>query len=454
MTRRTPGLRKDTGFGSGTVYRDPWFSRFFYDLVFLVFSVFYVPFFFIKGKHKEGIWSRFGILDKEIKEHFFDKKVIWVHGVSVGEAVQAVRLADALKDKLKDFTFLITTTTATGREVAQKLKSDEDVVLYFPVDFRTCVRSFIRSVAPQAVLVLETEIWPNLVYELSNAGIPVFLMNARISDRAFSRYWKVKKFLRPVLNRFALIAAQDETMRKRFLKLGAAPELVGVTGNMKFDWQPEMSEDEAIEKLASVVRRPETFLWIAGSTHEGEEDILFEVYKSLKAKYDFLRLLVAPRHLDRLSAIEAKAREKNVILRKLTALSTASGHDSAFSENEVFILDKMGILAGTYRLADAVFVGGSLVPSGGHNLAEPAFFEKAILFGPHMSNFREMAEEFKKENAGIEVQGREALEATLERWIRNPEEARGFGTRARRLVTQHQGATQKNVSRFLNLAKF
>src|SRR3989338_780673 len=183
--------------------------RILYEIFFFFFALFYLPLFFLKGKHRGGLLSRFGIVPDEARSALKGRRVIWIHGVSVGEVTQAVRLAGALKEKILGGVFLLTTTTVAGYEVARTLKREEDVLLYFPLDFRVCVRSFVRAVSPEAVIFMETELWPNLVFELARLRIPAFVMNGRISDKAIARYRKVAFFANNVLNRLAGIGVQD-----------------------------------------------------------------------------------------------------------------------------------------------------------------------------------------------------------------------------------------------------
>ena len=402
--------------------------RILYDIVFFFFSFLYLPFFFIQGKHRGGFLQRFGVVPKREREQLAGKKVIWVHAVSVGEMSQAVRFAQELKRRIESTTIVLTATTVAGKELAEKLKAPDDVVLYFPIDFRCCVRSFIRVVQPRVLAILETEIWPNLICELSAKKIPVFIVNGRLSDRAIQGYRRVRFFLKAILNRLTQAAVQDHEMRGRFIKLGMDQRRVTVTGNMKFDWTPPLSGHDVVEKIREGFLKPGTLLMVAGSTHEGEEEILFKLFKSVRPKYPGFKILIATRHLNRLESIEAKAASMNIPINE-----------------GVLLLNQMGVLANVYRLADLVFMGGSLVPVGGHNLAEPAFFEKPILFGPFMQNFKEMAEIFKNQQAAIQVRDGEDLEKIVLSLAGDEHRRRALGLAAKKLLGAHQGATEKNV---------
>ena len=425
------------------------FIRIIYNICFFAFSLFYLPVFLLKGKHKRGLASRFGVVPEEIRKRLEGKQVFWVHGVSVGEVVQAFRLVAALKKRFPAARFVVTTTTVAGREMALGLKSGEDSVLYFPVDFGFSVRRFLAGVHPSALVLIETEIWPNLLSELSKRKIPAFIVNGRISDKAIFKYKKARFFIAPFLNGLKAICAQDDLMKRRFIELGASPGIVSVTGNMKFDWQPNFSGEGLVKAVEGRLRGPDVFLLVAGSTHKGEEEILLEVYRSLCVKHASFRLLVAPRHLDRIGSILRLASQKGLELQRTSKIRGRAGHSPEPGPGPVFLLDSMGALADFYRLADAVFVGGSLVPNGGHNLVEPAFFEKPVLFGPFMNNFSQMAEEFKKSSAGVEVKNAKDLEQRILELVEDRNKALVFGRNAKELVLRHQGATERNVRVFL-----
>ena len=416
--------------------------RFLYNVVFFLFSLFYLPIFIAKGKFGTCWRERFGQVPPEISQSLAGQRVLWVHAVSVGEIGLAVGFLDRLHEVLPKFRFVITTTTQTGHDVAMKIKKEEDMLLYFPVDFRFSVRRFIESVSPEAMVLFETEIWPNLIWELSARKIPVFILNGRISDRSFSSYQKIKFFLKSLWNHLSLIAAQDVRMRERFIVLGADPKRVIVSGNVKFDWKPAQYPSHEVERLQRFCKKNSAFLCVAGSTHEGEEEIFFSMYSNLKASCPALQLLLAPRHLNRLPAIEAVALKQGI---KTMRVSSEDFHlESKSPEGAILLLNQMGVLPSLYQSADLVFVGGSLVPAGGHNLVEPAYFEKPILFGPFMNNFLEMAEEFKKNEAACPVKDAQDLEKNISQLFSDPARRRALGQAAKRLVLSHQGAQQKN----------
>ncbi|HTL70310.1 MAG TPA: 3-deoxy-D-manno-octulosonic acid transferase [Candidatus Eisenbacteria bacterium] len=414
-----------------------------YDFLFALFALFYLPAFFLKGKHRNGAWRArlLGEVPADARRALAGRRVLWLHAVSVGEVVLALRLAASLKERFPGAKVLLTTTTAAGREVAGKIKADDDTLLWFPADFRFAVKAFADAVKPSALILLETEIWPNLIRELSARKVPVFIVNGRISDRSIGAYRSLRGLLGPVLRLLSGIGAQDETMRSRFVELGADPARTVVTGNVKFDWQPPVDREGAAAAIEKKIKTPGTFLCVAGSTHEGEEEALFGMFESIRRSRPEFRLLIAPRHLERLPAIEAAAAKLGVKTRRV---AEGGGDGGA-----VWLLDRMGVLATLYRAADAVFVGGSLVPRGGHNLVEPAYYEKPLFFGPYMQNFREMADAFLKDGAAVQVKDAEDLERQLAALLGDGERRKSLGQAARRLVSRHQGATRRNIDALL-----
>lgn len=420
----------------------PFWTALVYNACFAVFALLYLPLFVWRGKHRSGWRARLGWVPAQLRQRLTGRPTVWVHGVSVGEIVQAFRLISALREKRDQTVFVITATTERGLEVARRLKDEEDVVLPFPVDLLGSVRRFTDAVAPRALVILETEIWPNLIFELSARAVPVYIVNGRISDRAIGGYRRVRPFMRTVLRRVAAIGAQDELSRSRFVELGADEARVRVTGNLKFDWQPP-SPQPAVESAARAALGAGTKLFVAGSTHEGEESAILSMWPRLQRAVPGLKLVLAPRHPERCAAVEAQARRLGVPLQRLSQVGAAPGAATAM------LLDTMGSLAAWYRFADAVFVGGSLVPVGGHNLVEPAYFEKPVLFGPHMENFKEMASAFASAEAGRRVGTAEELERCLIALLTDPNAAQRMGRRAKELVLRNQGATERTLETVL-----
>ncbi len=413
-----------------------------YNFLFFLFSIFYLPMFILKGKGRGGFGSRLGKVPDEIVQKLKGKKVLWVHAVSVGEVALALRLLKHWQSLFPKICFVLTTTTVAGYEVASKTKSEEVTLLHFPVDFGFSVRRFIRSIGPGAVVMMETEVWPNLVWELQSKKIPLLILNGRISDRAIGSYRRVRCFLKSIFGALTAVGAQEEEMRQRFIELGAEPSRVVTTGNLKFDWEPSAGASPELVQLRQKLIRSGDFLLVAASTHAGEEEIFFDLYKELKPGLPRLQLLMAPRHLDRLSSIETAASARSLRLKRVF-IDAANGYDD--SSDGVWILDRMGVLAHFYPVADAVFVGGSLVPVGGHNLVEPAYFGKPVLFGCHTQNFQEMSELFLKKGAAFRLEGAKELKEKLILLYQNQATGRQMGEAAHRLLSSCRGALKANT---------
>ncbi len=420
-----------------------------YNVFFFLFALVYLPVFALKGKFKQGFAARFGSVPSEVLESVAGHRPVWVHAVSVGEIGLAVSLVNRLREKMPQAKFLLTTTTNAGYAVAQKIKNEEDALTFFPIDFPWSVSAFLNSTDPSMLILLETEIWPSLLRELAKRKTPVVLANGRISDRAFKKYLSVRFFLKRVFCQMEGISAQDERMRSRFIALGAASDQVSVNGNLKYDWEPSLLQEDAASALKRALRSSTQQLLIAGSTHEGEEEILFHVYAQLRGAFPQARLLVAPRHLERLPSVEKAAERAGLRPRRISTQAYRALSETG--ERDVWLLDQVGVLAPLYECASLVFVGGSLVPVGGHNLAEPAYYAKPVLFGPHVQNFLEMASEFKTGGGAIEVADAGALRREWEKALREPESLKAMGRASRELVRKHQGATQKNVEWILSM---
>lgn len=416
-----------------------------YRSLFFIFALCYFPVFLIKGKHREGFGERFGFVPSQARQKVAGKKVIWLHAVSVGEAAVAMRFLETLRQEFPSAAYLVTVTTPTAREVVRRQKKENDVLLYLPVDFKGAIERFVRAVDPAALLLFETEIWPNLILELSDRKIPIFIVNGRISDKALRPYRYVRFFVGRLLNRLRKIGAQDELMRRRFIEIGAEQGRVEVTGNLKYELQPDRAPAAPwAEKAKDLFGSTGAFIFIAGSTHEGEEELLLKMYRSLSAAVPGFRMVLAPRHPERVSSVIEKARSLKVPAERILEVRGVANELAP-----VLILDKMGVLSGLYAEADVVFLGGSLVPIGGHNPTEPAAFGKAVLFGPHMQNFKEMSEEFIRSDAALCVHSADELKERIEMLAKDPLRRAALGAAAKEVMERHQGALRKNLEMIL-----
>jgi 3-deoxy-D-manno-octulosonic-acid transferase len=411
-----------------------------YDFIFFILVLFYLPLYIFKNKFHRGFLYRLG----KIPRIFNLDRPVWIHAVSVGEALSIKWLYKELKKQNPDKRFVISTVTATGNKIVEGFVQKEDLATYLPLDLSFIVKKVINKVNPCLFIIAETEIWPNLISCLYQKKIPIIIVNARISDRSFARYRGIKFLVSPLLNKISLFCCQTDRDLQRLTHLGAISSKLKVTGNMKFDIPDYGMQDEtAITQLRSDLRlNQEDKLLVAGSTHPQEEEIILEAYRTVLRKFPQLKLLIAPRHPERAKEIEGiisgfgfhSVLVSSLPLRPCNCLT-----------KPVFVLDSIGKLTAFYRLADIVFVGGSLVKKGGHNILEPASLGKAILFGPYMFNFKDIAELFLKNQATVLAKNKEELIISLTSLLNNPTRTSQLGSLAHGLVTVNQGATTRNL---------
>lgn len=362
----------------------------------------------------------------------------WIHAVSVGESAAAVPLVEGIRRRWPELGIVVSTITPTGARIVAERLAGAATHRYFPIDLPGPVGRALDAARPRFFVAIETELWPNFLRALARRGVPAMIANGRISDRSFRRYRWIRALMRRVLADVAVFAMQTEEDARRIVALGAPPDRVVVTGNLKSDLLPEADPEEARwrQRLGLGAGTP---LWIAGSTHRGEEAVVLDAFARLRARCPQLALLLAPRHPERADEVEALLRERGLSAVRRSRLGAGAPAGS------VVILDTVGELAGLYALADVVFVGGSLVPVGGHNVLEPAMRGKPVLMGPHMSNFREGAELLQQSGGGLVVEDGPALEQELARLLADPDHARGMGEAARTAFAGRQGAVSATL---------
>ena len=361
----------------------------------------------------------------------------WVHAVSVGEVIAAVPLVQALQARWPAADIVVSTVTATGERVARARLGETAAMLTFPLDFRGAVQRTVRRVDPACFIALETELWPNLLRALRESKVPAVLANGRISDRSYRRYRRVRGLFRRVLQDVALFCMQSEEDARRIISLGAPPERVLVTGNLKMETP---SGDAGAEQLwRRLLHLGQAPVVVAGSTHRGEEAIVLDAFQAVRSASDGLRLVLAPRHPERFDEVESLARARGLPVVRRSRVG--SGNTAP-----VVLLDTMGELASLYGVADVIFVGGSLVPVGGHNVVEPALHGKAVVFGPHMTNFRDAAALLLRADAAIQVGDGAALAETLGRLLEDPPARQALGRAAWTAVRAHQGACVRTIA--------
>jgi len=364
---------------------------------------------------------------------------IWIHAVSVGEVLAARPLVPILKERFPRHRLFLSTTTMTGNAVAAKSVRGLDGLFYAPFDWPGPVRKALLVLNPALLVLVETELWPNLIHEARRRGTRIALVNGRISNRSLPRYLRLRRFLRHVLGEVDLFLMQGPAHAERIQAMGAPPDRVSVTGNLKYD---AIAPSRPPERLARLLdgRPGGRRLFVAGSTVTGEEELVLRAFHRVRDSVPGAALLIAPRHPERFAAVPPLVESAGFRCRLRSRLDPGE-----WGEGEVLVLDTLGELAGVYPLATVVFVGGSLVPSGGHNILEPAVAGLPVVVGPHMENFQEIADTFRAENALVQVSSPDDLGREVAALMLDETRRREIGERARELVERNRGAVPKTV---------
>ena len=367
---------------------------------------------------------------------------IWIHAVSVGETLAAAGLVRELQKRYPGRKIFVSHVTVAGREAGESRLPGITGRFLLPLDWTSCVRRALRRIQPALLVIVETELWPNLVRAAREAEARVIVANGRISDRSVPRYRWVRFFMRRVLADVDHICAQSDGDAARFRELGASEERVVVTGNLKFDARPPEAGDfsrSLARGLAASGRGP---VLVAASTMAGEEKLLLPVWQVIKERHPRALLILAPRHPARFEKVAALLTEESAkFVRRTLLAKVPESVTSQVANTEILLLDTIGELAGVFELANAVFVGGSFVPTGGHNILEAAYWAKAIAFGPHMHNFRDIAQLFLKNGAAVQVLNPDSLARHWLEILAHPERRRELGEAARRVLDVHRGST-------------
>ena len=417
---------------------------FFYNLAVLVALVAGAPWWLWKmattHKYREGLGERLGRVRafKDLR----GRPVIWLHAVSVGEVLAVSRLVGELERAFPEFQLLISTTTRTGQDLARQ-RFGADRVFYCPLDLPWAVGAYLNTLQPRLLVLAETEFWPNLLSGCFRRSISVAVVNARISDRSWPRYQLLKGLWKPMLGRIARVLAQSETDAERLRAIGCLRERVTVAGNLKFDVRAAAEADATrlLKRLATGLR-----LVVAGSTLEGEEAALVEVWPQLLAADPQLAMVVAPRHPERFAGVAALLDQSGIDWVKRSGWrSQAENLIAAIRPGQIVLLDTIGELASVYSLAAVAFVGGSIVAAGGHNPLEPAQFGVPIVMGPNYVNFRAITDDLLARDA-LRIATRAELATTLIELLENRRAAKETGERSRQVFDQQAGATERCVT--------
>ena len=395
-------------------------------------------------KYIGSLRQRFGYLP--ISFNLDAEESIWIHAVSVGEVLTARALLPQLRERYPRLRIFLSTTTMTGQDIARNSLQYVDGVFYFPFDLGFVVNRTLRLVKPRLFIMMETEIWPNLLRACKRAGVRTVLVNGRISARSYPRYRLARPFFRRVLVHVDRFCMQSDESARRIIEIGADPEKVVVTGSLKFDSLEIPGASTAADRGPNRVLRyfrisPDRPVLIAASTLKGEEEPVFEAFQRIRARLPEALLIIAPRKPERFDDVEQIARRGGWRVARRKELPV-----DAEPRQDVVVLDTIGELAQLFQIGTAVFVGGSLVDQGGHNIIEPAVFGKAIVFGPYMQNFAEIARTFVENDAAVQIRSGRELEQALLALLTDPVRRARLGAAARALVEANRGARGKTMT--------
>ena len=416
-----------------------------YDILLLLATPILAPYGLLKGLSYGNLWrglgERFAMYDRERLRELSGRKVIWVHAVSVGETRASIPLLRQLKMRFPDAAIVLSSLTFTGRSTADEIE-EADLCIFLPYDLSFIVERALKLINPEMVLLVETEIWPNFIRKLNEVKIPVVMVNGRISDKSFPRYWLVRPLLIPLLKMMTCFCMQSRQDELRIIRLGAASDSVSVTGNLKFDLPAPGFSDTEIASFKELYSLPDDVpIWVAGSTRQGEEEIILDVYSKLLDAGNKLILVLVPRYPDRAKTL-VDLMEKHQFTFELR--SSLAEKKRPFSSGEILVGDTLGEMLKFYACADVVFVGGSLVPIGGHNILEASLMNKAVLFGPYMQNFKVISRLLVEAGGGQQVDAANMAE-TLDGLLRNETQRNEMGRKGAELFAAHSGATRRTV---------
>lgn len=396
------------------------------------------------GRYRAGLAGRLGRVPAELREAVAGRDVVWLHAVSVGEVMAATQLIRELRAALPGWVIAVSTTTVTGQRLARE-RLPESPVFYLPLDFAFVIRRYLRVLHPKTLVLMESELWPNLIDQCARGGIPIAVVNARISDRSLPRYLRLRRLWQPLLEKISLYLAQSQENADRLIRVGAPADRVHTAGNLKFDVRTAKA-NALTESLRSNLPTDAAVI-VCGSTLEGEERMLLDGWPTVLAAEPSAVMVLAPRHPDRFSTVAALIAECG--FRALKA-SEFRQQPLPVIPGSVFLLDTIGDLASIYSLGAMAFVGGSLIPSGGHNPLEPAQFGVPVLVGPSFQNFREIVDAMQSSDA-IRIVPAEALAATIVDMLRHTSEAQSMGERGRAVFEAQAGATPRTIEALLKL---
>jgi 3-deoxy-D-manno-octulosonic-acid transferase len=406
-----------------------------------------------RGNWLPGFHERFGHYDRRLKQALTNRQTLWLHAVSVGEVNLCLQLIRALEPRLPNLKIVVSTTTTTGMAELQRRLPAHVSKIYYPVDSRKSVARALAVVHPKAIVLVESEIWPNFIWRANQLDIPLFLVNARMSARSFPRYKKFRFLFRSLFASFAGVGAQNETDAARLREIGCRAEAIRVVGNLKFD-AAKLDERSPLD-IGAMLRQLgvplDTPILVAGSTHDGEEKILADVARRLRARFPKLFLVLVPRHFERCKEVGRQLRERGVKFIYRNEISART--QLRAGEVECLLVNTTGELKFFYECATLVFVGKSLTAIGGQNPIEPGALGKPMVFGQNMQNFADVAWNFLAQNGALQVRDSGELEKALGELLADENRRAELGQNALKVVRENLGAVERTVEMILDNLK-
>jgi 3-deoxy-D-manno-octulosonic-acid transferase len=428
-----------------------------YNILFTIFFVLASPYYFWRMQRRrnwrQGFSERFGRYDQNLKQALTNRHILWLHAVSVGEVNVLIHLIRALEVRAPNLKFVVSTTTTTGMGDLRRRLPPHVSKIYYPVDRRSFVARALATIHPDAVVLFETEIWPNFIWQAKRRGIPLFLANARLSDRSYPRYKRFGFLFRELFASLDGVAAQNEEEATRLQNVGCLPGAIRVTGNLKFDaaiptGRKILDVPGLLGKLGVNGDMP---ILLGGSTHKGEEILLAEIAQRLRKQIPKLFLILVPRHFERSNEVARQLRDRGVKL----AFRTDIGETTRYAAGDIdcLLVNTTGELQSFYQCATVVFVGKSLTAKGGQNPIEPGALGKATVFGPNMQNFNDVARLFLEKSGVVQVPNTQALEKVLGELLEDKYQRAELGRNALGVVADNVGATDRTVEMILEKLK-
>ncbi|MHC4075991.1 MAG: 3-deoxy-D-manno-octulosonic acid transferase [Planctomycetota bacterium] len=426
--------------------------RYLFDFIYLLVAIGIGPVVVYRmvryGRYRSGWANRFGRIFRKDPAL---RKCIWLHAVSVGEVNATKTIVRELENKFSDYEIVITATTDTGFARAASLFGANHKVCYFPLDFSCIMHRAFHNIHPSICLLMELEVWPNFVQIARRLGIPVVVVNGRISDKSFEKYEKVRPIAEQIFSKLSLVLAQTDEYARRFREIGCSRKKVIVTGSLKYDTAQITDKVEGADTLAAQLGIKRAKLWVAGATGNDEEQILLDVYRNLKQQKQFknLRFVIVPRKPERFDEVAQLIEQAGLPLIRYSRMK--EGETRPSDKKAVILGDTMGDLRKFYSLATIIFVGRSLVPMGGSDMAEAAALGKCTIFGPHAFNFKQTVDVLLADEGSIMVKDRQELLETMQKCLTEPDFAKEIARNGQEVIRKNQGATEKTIEQ---IAKF